>query len=65
MNEEDKNDFLKQFTQGDMEKKLDMWFYALEQEGLWEEMLQEMAKIAEEQNMEKVLKKMEKTKELH
>lgn len=65
MNEDDKIDFLKQFTQGDIEKKLDMWFYALEQEGLWEDMIQEMAKIAEEQNMEKVLKKMEKTKELH
>ena len=46
MDEKDKEVFLKDFKDADMEKKLDMWFYALDQEAMWEEMLDEMSKIA-------------------
>jgi len=35
-----------------------MWYYALEQEVLWEQMLAEMSLIAREQGMDKELDKM-------
>jgi hypothetical protein len=47
MNEEDKKRFLEDFSKSDVSKKLDMWFYALEQEALWEEILAEMSTIAQ------------------
>lgn len=47
MNEKDKAEFLKDFKNADIQKKLDMWFYALEQDGLWEEILAEMSDIAQ------------------
>ena len=50
MNEEDKKAFLNDFRKADITKKLDMWFYALDQEGLWEELLAEMSMIAQMQN---------------
>ena len=46
MNETDKTQFLNDFTKADISKKLDMWFYALDQESLWEEIMDEMSKIA-------------------
>ena len=46
MEEKDKEAFLKDFKDADIETKLDMWFYALDQEGVWEEMLDQMSKIA-------------------
>ena len=49
MNEEDKKAFLEDFKKADISKKLDMWFYALDQEGLWEEMIKEMSFIAQMQ----------------
>jgi hypothetical protein len=58
MNEEDKKEFLKDFTKVDGSKKLDMWYYALEQEVLWEQILAEMSEIAKEQGIEKELDKM-------
>ena len=60
MNENDKKEFLNDFKKGDLEKKLDMWFYALDQSSLWEEMLAEMSNIAEEQKMQAVVEKMKK-----
>ncbi len=51
MNEEDKKAFLGDFKKGDVTKKLDMWYYALDQEALWEEILTEMSTIAQTQNM--------------
>jgi len=53
MNEEDVKAFLEDFKNADKEKKLDMWFYALDQDSLWEEMLTEMAMIAQMSNMGK------------
>lgn len=46
MNEDDKKAFLEDFKKGDIQKKLDMWFYAIEQEGLWEEIMDDMSKLA-------------------
>lgn len=57
MNEKDKKDFLNDFKKADGETKLDMWYYALEQEVLWEQMLAEMSLIAREQGMDKELDK--------
>lgn len=58
MNEEDKKEFLNDFRKADGSKKLDMWYYALEQEVLWEQILAEMSEIAKEQGIEKELDKM-------
>ncbi len=57
MNEKDKKEFLGDFKKADGETKLDMWYYALEQEVLWEQMLAEMSLIAREQGMDKELDK--------
>jgi len=61
MKEEDRKTFLDDFKKADLDKKLDMWYYALEQETIWEEVLSEMAAIAEEQQMGKVLEKMKQS----
>lgn len=53
MNDEDKKAFLEDFKKADTEKKLDMWFYALEQEGLWEETIAELSDIAQRDNIGK------------
>ncbi len=58
MNEEDKKEFLEDFRKADGEKKLDMWYYALEQEVLWESILSEMSDIAKVQKMDKKLDNM-------
>ena len=60
MNEDDLKQFLEDFKKAELEKKLDMWFYAMEQEGIWEEIIADMAAIAEEQKMSNVLEKMKK-----
>jgi len=57
MNEEDKKEFLNDFRKANGEKKLDMWYYALEQEVLWEQILSEMSVIAKEQGVDKELDK--------
>ena len=46
MNEDDVKKFLGDFKNGDIQKKLDMWFYAIEQEALWDEIMEEMSKNA-------------------
>jgi hypothetical protein len=46
MNEDDKKEFLADFKKADISKKLDMWFYALDQEAIWEEIMDDMSKIA-------------------
>lgn len=53
MNEEDKKAFLKDFEKADVDKKLDMWYYALEQQAIWEEIISEIADIAQMQQMQK------------
>ncbi len=58
MNEEDKKEFLNDFKKANGETKLDMWYYALDQEVLWDQILAEMSTIAREQGMDKELDKM-------
>ena len=60
MNEEDKKEFLKDFREANGEKKLDMWYYALEQEVIWEQILADMSEIAKEQKLDKKLDNMMK-----
>lgn len=52
VNEEDKKAFLQDFTKADIKQKLDMWYYAIDQEALWEEILEEMSTIATKKQME-------------
>jgi len=51
MNEEDKKAFLDDYKKGDVKRKLDMWYYALDQEALWGEVIAEMSNMA---NMEQL-----------
>ena len=53
MNEKDKKAFLDDFKKADITKKLDMWYYAIEQDALWDEALAEMSMIAQAQNPQK------------
>ena len=53
MNEEDTKAFLVDFKKADMNNKLDMWYYAVEQEAFWEEILTEMSMIAQAANPQK------------
>jgi len=46
MDDRDKKTFLEDFKKADIQKKLDMWFYAIEQIGLWEQIINEMSFIA-------------------
>ena len=46
MNEEDMKKFLEDFKKADLEAKMDMWFYALDQGSIWEELIAEMSNIA-------------------
>ena len=46
MNEENKKKFLEDFKKSDITKKIDMWFYALDQGATWEELISEMSNIA-------------------
>ena len=55
MNEEDVKTFLEDFKKADIAKKLDMWFFALDQEGLWEELITEMSTIAQMQQGKKIV----------
>ena len=53
MNEEDTKTFLADFKKADINKKLDLWYYAVEQDALWEETLAEMSMIAQAANPQK------------
>ena len=46
MEESDKKAFLEDFKKADINQKLDMWFFAIEQIGLWEQIINEMSFIA-------------------
>jgi len=53
VNEDDEKAFLADFKKADIDKKLDMWYYAVEQEALWEEILAEMSMVAQAANPHK------------
>ncbi len=56
MNEEDIKAFLEDFKKAEIEKKMDMWFFALDQEAIWDEIMDEMSKIARIQMMKSGVK---------
>lgn len=56
MNDEDKKQFLEDFKKVEIAKKLDMWYYALEQEAIWDEILSNMSDIATELNLKRKIK---------
>jgi len=47
LKDEDKQKFLEDFKKADISKKLDMWYYALEQVSVWDELIEQMAMIAQ------------------
>jgi D-alanine-D-alanine ligase-like ATP-grasp enzyme len=56
MKEEDIKVFLDDFKKAKIEQKMDMWFYALDQEAIWDEIMDEMSKIARIQLMKSGVK---------
>jgi hypothetical protein len=59
MNDDDRKAFLEDYKKADLEKKLDMWYFAIDQEMWWDEILTEMADTAQALNLkrDKVLAK--------
>lgn len=53
MKKDDIKMFLDDFKKADITKKLDMWYFAVEQEAIWEEALAEMSMIAQATNPQK------------
>jgi len=47
LKEEGKKAFLEDFKKAEISKKLDMWYFALEQIAIWEELISEMSTIAQ------------------
>lgn len=58
MNEEDKKELLKDFKNGDGTKRLELWDYAIQQQVIWENIINELQKIARTQGIDKKLEKM-------
>ncbi len=56
MNEEDVKAFLDDFKKEKLDQKMDMWIYALNQEAIWDEIMDEMSKIARIQLMKSGVK---------
>jgi hypothetical protein len=54
--EEDKSAFLDDFKKADVSMKLDMWYYAIEQGSLWDEIINEIADIAKIDQLKKLNK---------
>ena len=46
MDEKDKKSFLEDFKKADINQKMDMWFFALDQQAIWDEIMDNMSKIA-------------------
>ncbi len=46
MKEDDVKKYLEDFKKADINKKLDLWFYAMEQDAIWDEIMEEMSKTA-------------------
>jgi len=47
LKDEDKQRFLEDFKKADISKKLDMWYFALEQVSIWDELIDEMSMVAQ------------------
>jgi len=46
MDDNDVKVFLEDFKKADVSKKMDMWFYAIDQQAIWDEIMDEMSTIA-------------------
>ena len=46
MDEKDKKVFLEDFKKADINQKMNMWFFALDQQAIWDEIMDDMSKIA-------------------
>ncbi len=46
MDGKDKKVFLEDFKKGDINQKMHMWFFALDQQAIWDEIMDNMSKIA-------------------
>lgn len=46
MDEKDKKAFLEDFKKAEINQKMDMWFFALDQQAIWDEIMADMSKIA-------------------
>ena len=46
MDDDDVKVYLEDFKKADISKKMDMWFYAIDQQAIWDEIMDEMSKIA-------------------
>ena len=57
MDDKDKKAFLQDFRDANIEKKLDMWYFALDQEALWEELLDEMSKFSRIRQLQEMKEK--------
>ena len=58
MEEKVKKEMIEEFKKSEGSKRLDMWDYAIEQQVLWENIINEIQKIAREQGVDKQLEKM-------
>ena len=54
MNDDEIKEFLSDFKKANEQTKLDMWYYALEQDALWDEILTELSTIAQGQGAKTV-----------
>jgi len=46
MDDNDVKAFLEDFKKADIDQKMNMWFYAIDQQAIWDETMDEMSKIA-------------------
>lgn len=58
MDEKGKKEMIEEFKKSEGSKRLDMWDYAIEQQVLWENIINEIQKIAREQGVDKQLEKL-------
>jgi hypothetical protein len=58
MNQDDKKEIIDEFKKADGAKRLDLWDYALTQQVLWENIINEIQRIAKDQKVDKKLDKM-------
>jgi len=58
MDEKDKKEYIEEFKKSDGPKRLDMWDYAIQQQVLWDNIINDLQNIAREQGVDKKLEKM-------
>ena len=58
MDDKDRKEFIDEFKKSDGATRLDMWDYAIAQQVLWEQLINEMQIIARDQKVDKELEKL-------